>query len=252
MKPTHIKDGLPHMVDVTHKNISSREAVVSTEIIHIGKQVKNTRESLIYASLTATTATKILPQFIPMTHPIPFTYIGNETSDISKDHVEVKTTVKANWYTGMEVEGYLGSLLYVLTFAFHQDKAFYHFIIKKSMLIYKSGGKSGTLRRHQGIVEKIYISQQKEKPFIKVTPQDPLFITNNPQMALRDQSYPILITNANLFTAKGYVEIGPHIMTITYREVNDEGDYLLMIAPNDEIAVIRKNHQITTLLVEED
>ncbi|UZN23251.1 hypothetical protein GM182_05060 [bacterium 3DAC] len=251
MKPTHIKAGLPHMVDVTDKNVTARKATVFTEVIHTGRTIKDVKESLVKASLTSTTATKLLPQFIPMTHPIPFTYIGSETQGLESDAFEIYTTVRANWYTGMEVEGYLGSLLYALTFAAHQDRAFYHFIIRRSMLLYKSGGKSGTLKRQIGKVENIMLSGTKTKPFVSIGKLDPLFITNYPQMAEKDNSYPLIITNTNLYCAKGYIEIGPHVMTITYREIDDNGHYLLMIAPRCDRAVIRTGHNITSLLMEE-
>jgi len=251
VKPTHIKNGLPHMVDVTDKNVTSRKAIVLTEVIHTGNAIKHVKESLVKASLSSTIATKLLPQFIPMTHPIPFTYIGSDSTDISQDRCFVTTQVRANWYTGMEVEGYLGSLIYALTFAANQDKSFYHFIIKRSMLVHKSGGKSGTLSRHLGKILSIKTSVNTDQKYIKIKKLDPLFISNYPPLAEKDNSYPLLVTDADLYYAKGYIEVGPHFMTITYREIDESGHFLLMLTPRCDMAVVRVNHTVVSLLTEE-
>ena len=251
MKPTHIKNGLPQMVDVTDKQPTKRKAVVLTQLFHIAGKMKDGKEAMVKASLTSTTVTKLLPQFIPMTHPIPFTYIGNESQHISESLLNITTTVKANWYTGMEVEGYLGGLMYALTLAAHQDTAIYTFIIKRSMLIHKSGGKSGTLVRSIGTITNILLDEQTTHKFIKVKKLEPLFLSNDPSVAAKDASYPLLITDANLYNAKGYIEIGPHIMTITYREIFDNERFLLMISPQCDTAVIRIEHQVVSLLMEE-
>ena len=251
MKPTHIKNGLPQMVDVTDKSITSRTAIVQTEMAHTGNRISNEKEGAIKASLTATVGTKLLPQFIPMTHPIPFTYIGAETTDKSETNIIITTTVRANWYTGMEVEGYLGSLLYALTFASHQDPLGYHFIIKRSMLIHKSGGKSGTLSRSIGMVKTILIKQGEERKFIQIHSGDPIFLSNNTYIAEKDGSYPLLIIDGDFFTAKGYIEIGPHRTIITYREIDDNGNYIIMLTPKCERAVIRIGHKVISMLTEE-
>ncbi len=252
MKPTHIKNGLPQMVDVTEKNITSRTAIVQTEMIHTGNRISAEKEGAVKASLTATVGTKLLPQFIPMTHPIPFTYIGAETTESSETKLTISTTVRANWYTGMEVEGYLGGLLYALTFASQQDPLGYHFIIKRSMLIHKSGGKSGTLSRSIGMVKSILTSQGEERKFIQIQSGDPLFLSNNTYIAEKDGSYPLLIVDGDFSAAKGYIEVGPHRMIITYREIDEMGNYIIMLTPRCERAVIRTGHKVISMLTEEE
>jgi len=248
---THIEKELPHMVDVSNKTPTKRQATVLTVVYHTKQSLKDIKYSQIQATLNSITATKILPQFIPLTHPIPFTYIHTTAKDIEKPTFKIETTVKATWYTGMEVESYLGSLMYALAFAGHQDKALYHFIIRRSMLIYKSGGKSGTLKRSMGKVESILLSKEENVPFIVVKKSEKVYISNSKELAIKYNAFPLIITNITIGNISGFLEIGSHTMLISYKEFDENNNFLLMLTPNCDMVVIRKNHNVTSPLMEE-
>jgi len=248
---THIENELPHMVDVSNKTPTKRQATVLTIVYHTKQSLKDIKYAQIQATLNSIIATKTLPQFIPLTHPIPFTYINTIAKDIEKPAFKIETTVKATWYTGMEVESYLGSLIYALAFAGHQDKAAYHFIIRRSMLIYKSGGKSGTLKRSMGKVEDILLSEGKSTPFVVVKKSEKIYISNSKELGRRYNAFPLILTNITTGNISEFLEIGPHIMLISYKEFDENNNFLLMLTPNCDIAVIRKNHNVTSPLMEE-
>ncbi len=146
---SHIKGDIPSMVDVTDKRITSRKAtVVSWSKTNLTFDTRHHR----MASLASVHITKFLHHLIPMTHPIPFTHISTqyEHTQIPCER-RVMASVRANWYTGMEVEAYLGALTYhvALLREFHPSN---FLLIGPTLLLDKSGGKSGHVKRYISVV----------------------------------------------------------------------------------------------------
>ena len=151
-KLTHLnKEGNAQMVDTSTKGITERIAIVSGKIL-IKKETLDTAlegnlkkgDLFSVAKTSGINAAKWTHLLIPMCHPIP---VSNVVIDIVPNHdmpgLEITSTVKANWNTGVEMEAFTAVSITCLTI-FDMCKS-----LDKSMkiedihLVHKAGGASG-------------------------------------------------------------------------------------------------------------
>lgn len=149
-KISHIdQNGLPRMVDVTHKNTTSRMAKASGRII-IGKEVMNAlkddgyhtpKGSIIQIAVIAgTMAVKNTYNVIPLCHQISITSCKIDITP-NEESFDILCTVKCHGQTGVEMEALHGAQIAALTI-YDMCKALSHdMIITEVRLDSKSGGK---------------------------------------------------------------------------------------------------------------
>ena len=151
-KLTHLnKEGNAQMVDTSTKGITERIAIVSGKILMkketLDTALKGNLKKVDLFSVAKTSginAAKWTHLLIPMCHPIP---VSNVVIDIVPNHdmpgLEITSTVKANWNTGVEMEAFTAVSITCLTI-FDMCKS-----LDKSMkiedihLVHKAGGASG-------------------------------------------------------------------------------------------------------------
>jgi len=138
------------MVDVSDKEVTSRQAVAQTMVkmnpetltqIKAGKVGKG--DVLAVAQVAAIMAAKKTSEWIPMCHPLPLTGINVVFSDNGTDELYIEGTVKTTGKTGVEMEALTAVSAAALT-VYDMCKALQKdMIIGPTQLVSKSGGKSG-------------------------------------------------------------------------------------------------------------
>jgi len=147
---THLDEtGAAHMVDVSGKAITAREAVATGRIdmspaaasaIRDGTALKG--DVLAVARVAGIMAAKRTSELIPLCHPLPLTRVA---IDLSMDETGVTATAKAatEGKTGVEMEALTAvsvTLLTIYDMAKAIDKGM---MIGGVRLLTKTGGKSG-------------------------------------------------------------------------------------------------------------
>ncbi|MBB6450087.1 cyclic pyranopterin phosphate synthase [Geomicrobium halophilum] len=151
---SHYNDeGRSKMVDISHKEESTRTATAESRILMseelyqaIQRQGLKKGDPLQAAQIAGVMGAKKTPDWIPMCHPIPL-----QGTDLSFDYqeaddgyeliIQATVTVKSN--TGVEMEALTAVTAAALTF-YDMCKAIdKSMIIKETLLIQKTGGKSG-------------------------------------------------------------------------------------------------------------
>ena len=151
---SHINDeGRARMVDVTDKEITSREAIAEATVIVseatmdaiLTGGVKK-GDVLAVAQVAGIMAAKKTADIIPMCHPLMLSGV-----DISFTHTEteihIRSTVRCKGSTGVEMEALTAVSAAALT-VYDMCKALQRDIeIADIRLVYKNGGKSGEFKR---------------------------------------------------------------------------------------------------------
>ena len=150
---THLDSaGAAHMVDVSDKQVTAREAVAEGRIsmsreaaaaIRSGAAAKG--DVLAVARIAGIMAAKRTSDLIPLCHPLPLTRVA---IDLSADDtgVTVTATARTDGKTGVEMEALTAvsvTLLTIYDMAKAIDKAM---TIDGIRLLAKTGGKSGDYR----------------------------------------------------------------------------------------------------------
>ena len=158
MSLTHFdKQGQAHMVDVSTKPVTDREAVAEGHVVMLpatlalaqGGAAKG--DVLGVARIAGIMATKRTSELIPLCHPLPLTKVQIEFDLLPERRaVEARCTVKTSGVTGVEMEALTGVSTALLTI-YDMCKA-----VDKGMelgeihLVEKTGGKSGHYIRAEG------------------------------------------------------------------------------------------------------
>lgn len=154
-KLTHFVNGLPHMVDVTGKVPSHREAQAEAWVI-LPAEARAALESgsnkkgdpLMVARLAGLAGSKRTADLITLCHPIPITSAKVEVS-LQPRGVHIVATIKTEAVTGVEMEA-LSAVTVAALNVYDMLKAASKAIeIQDVRLIAKSGGKSGDYLRHE-------------------------------------------------------------------------------------------------------
>lgn len=153
---SHVRsDGSAHMVDVTHKAVTAREAtaraVLRTRVdvvqrIADGDLPKG--EALPVARIAGILGAKRTPDLIPLCHPLPLSGVEVDF-DAHDEVVEVTARVRTKGVTGVEMEALTAVTVAALT-VYDMIKAVDKTaVISDVRVLAKSGGKSGDWTREE-------------------------------------------------------------------------------------------------------
>ncbi|MCF8710157.1 cyclic pyranopterin monophosphate synthase MoaC [Rhizorhapis sp. SPR117] len=153
-KLTHLDDdGSAHMVDVSGKQVTARQAIASGRISMSGEARRAIAQGLVkkgdvlaVARVAGIMAAKKTSDLIPLCHPLP---LSSVSIDLRLDDAGVIAiaTAKTSGQTGVEMEAMTAvsiALLTIYDMAKAIDKSM---IISDISLLEKEGGKSGKWTR---------------------------------------------------------------------------------------------------------
>ncbi len=105
------------MVDITHKEVSFREAIAEGVIKLKEETVRRIKEGKVekgdvfaLSTAAAILAIKKTPEIVPLTHNILITSVKVDYDFIDSDKVKVRVTVRTTAKTGVEMEAIMGVL----------------------------------------------------------------------------------------------------------------------------------------------
>lgn len=150
---THLdSDGAAHMVDISGKTETSRQAIARGRIDMSEEAVRAIREGnakkgdvLGVARVAGIMAAKRTSDLIPLCHPLPINGVSIDFT-IVDEGVEATATVRVHGQTGVEMEALTAvsaALLTIYDMVKAVDKGM---IIRDIRLLEKTGGKSGDWR----------------------------------------------------------------------------------------------------------
>ena len=143
------------MVDISHKKITQRVAVAASKI----KMGKKAFQALVQgdspkgdvlgtAKVAGTMAAKSTPQLIPLCHPLELNKVQISFDlDKKKGVVNIRGEVVSQGRTGVEMEALCAVSVAALTIYDMMKWAGQGMVIYDTMLLHKSGGKSGVYNR---------------------------------------------------------------------------------------------------------
>ncbi|NND95727.1 MAG: cyclic pyranopterin monophosphate synthase MoaC [Pirellulaceae bacterium] len=154
--PNHFdSDGNAHMVDVSAKAITQREALATADIqmqletadlIRRGEAAKG--DVLAVARIAAIQSTKLTQQLIPLCHSIPIESVSVEFEWLGPSQLRCSVRVGTSGKTGVEMEAMTGASVAALTVYDMVKSVDRELAIGPVVLQEKSGGKSGKFRRN--------------------------------------------------------------------------------------------------------
>ena len=150
---THFDEaGQAHMVDVSAKAVTDREAVAEGRVlmapetlalVEAGTAKKG--DVLGVARLAGIMAAKKTSELIPLCHPLPITRVALDlVADASLPGVRITATVKTSGQTGVEMEALTAVSVAALTVYDMLKAAEKGMRLEGVRLLAKTGGKSGT------------------------------------------------------------------------------------------------------------
>jgi cyclic pyranopterin monophosphate synthase len=146
-------EGSAHMVDVSAKAATRREAEASAFVVLSDEVLaalpKNPKGNpLEVARFAGIQAAKRTADLIPMCHPLPLSFI-DVSATVVAGGIEIRTTAATVAGTGVEMEALTAAAVAALTI-YDMCKALDKSIaIREIVLVKKSGGKSGDYTRAQ-------------------------------------------------------------------------------------------------------
>jgi len=147
-------EGSAHMVDVSGKASTRREAEASAFVVLsdavLAALPKNPKGNpLEVARFAGIQAAKRTADLIPMCHPLPLSFI-DVSATVVAGGVEIRSTAKTVAGTGVEMEALTAAAVAALTI-YDMCKALDKSIaIREIVLVRKSGGKTGDYARAEG------------------------------------------------------------------------------------------------------
>jgi cyclic pyranopterin monophosphate synthase len=147
-------EGSAHMVDVSAKASTRREAEASAFVVLsdavLAALPKNPKGNpLEVARFAGIQAAKRTADLIPMCHPLPLSFI-DVSARVVAGGIEIRSTVATVAGTGVEMEALTAAAVAALTI-YDMCKALDKSIaIREIVLLRKSGGKSGDYTRAKG------------------------------------------------------------------------------------------------------
>jgi cyclic pyranopterin phosphate synthase len=146
-----MESGLIHMIDVTQKKETERQAVAkgkvqmepaTLELIHKGRLEKG--DVLAVAKTAGILAAKETHRLIPLCHPLQLTHIAVEFNlTQNSDSVEITASARGVGKTGFEMEALVAVSVSALTIYDMCKAVDSSMTIGEIRLVRKSGGKSG-------------------------------------------------------------------------------------------------------------
>jgi cyclic pyranopterin phosphate synthase len=145
--------GRAHMVDVSAKSSTRREAVAEAfvevnEAVLLALPANPKGNPLEVARFAGIQAAKRTSELIPMCHPLALSFVDVE-AEVVADGVRIRAIAATVAGTGVEMEAMTAASIAALT-VYDMTKALDKGIrIREVQLVSKSGGKSGEWRRDQ-------------------------------------------------------------------------------------------------------
>lgn len=151
-KLSHInEEGRPAMVDVSDKNVTSRQATAQSTV-YVGEEIFGMLEDgeihsrkgpvLDTAVIAGTMGVKKTSELIPFCHPLPVEKIDIDIQPQEPASFVVTCTVKVSGKTGVEMEAITGASVTAMTI-YDMMKGLSHDItIQEVKLLEKTGGKA--------------------------------------------------------------------------------------------------------------
>jgi cyclic pyranopterin monophosphate synthase len=157
-KLTHLDEkGKAHMIDVTAKPVTSREATARARVRMKPATLAAILEGGIpkgdvfaAARIAGIMAAKRTHELIPLCHPLAIGAIAVNFAPLQKQSlIEIESTVKVDGKTGVEMEALTAASIAALTI-YDMCKAIdREMTIESVALVEKTGGKSGHFRRSE-------------------------------------------------------------------------------------------------------
>jgi cyclic pyranopterin phosphate synthase len=147
---THVRaDGSAHMVDVSAKAVTARQASAAGRVLLSGDAVAALRDgsvpkgdALAVARIAGIQAVKRTPELIPLAHPIAVHGVEVDLS-VADDGVDVLATVRTADRTGIEMEALTAVAVAALALIDMVKAVDKHARITDVRVTAKSGGRSG-------------------------------------------------------------------------------------------------------------
>ncbi len=156
MPLTHFNEqGRARMVDISDKQETSRVATARTtvtmqpstlELIKEGRIGKG--DVLAVSQVAAVMAAKKTSDWIPMCHPLSLTGVDVRFSDNGMNELYIEASVRTKGLTGVEMEALTAVSAAALTVYDMCKAAEKGMIIGPTLLVSKTGGKSGDFHRN--------------------------------------------------------------------------------------------------------
>jgi cyclic pyranopterin phosphate synthase len=151
---THLDEsGNIHMVDVTERPETKREAVararvrMAPETLHLIETNQVSKGSVLeVAKIAGIMAAKQTPQLIPLCHQLPMTHIDLDfTMDSAEGLVHIEARTRTTYRTGVDVEALTAATVAALTIYDMCKGIDTTITLEQAYVARKSGGKSGTV-----------------------------------------------------------------------------------------------------------
>ena len=147
---THVRpDGSAHMVDVSAKPVTAREASARGRVLLSAAAVAALRDgtvpkgdALAVARLAGIQAVKRTPELVPLAHPVAV-HAAAVDLDVTDEGVEISATVRTADRTGIEMEALTAVSVAALGLVDMVKAADKHARITDIRVTAKSGGRSG-------------------------------------------------------------------------------------------------------------
>ncbi len=148
------KKGEARMVDVSQKDDTLREAVVTGRVRMQPATLQKIKQNqikkgdvLAVARVAGIMAAKKTPELIPMCHPIIIDNISVDFAFENEDYIKIKASAKSSGKTGVEMEALVAATVAAVTIYDMCKAVDRGMVIEQVCLQSKKGGKSGTYKR---------------------------------------------------------------------------------------------------------
>ena len=153
---THVDEtGAARMVDVSGKDVTSRQAVASGRVLVSGEVVALLRgegvpkgDALGVARVAGIMAAKRTPDLVPLCHPLAISGVTVDLS-VADDAVDITATVRTSDRTGVEMEALTAVSVAALTVVDMVKAVDKGAVITDIKVESKTGGKSGDWSRER-------------------------------------------------------------------------------------------------------
>ena len=147
---THVRaDGSAHMVDVSGKDVTAREASAAGRVLLSPAAVDALRsgevpkgDALAVARIAGIQAVKRTPELVPLAHPVAVHAVSVDL-EVADDGVDIRATVRTADRTGIEMEALTAVCVGALALVDMVKAVDKHARITDVRVTAKSGGRSG-------------------------------------------------------------------------------------------------------------
>ena len=147
---THVRsDGSAHMVDVSAKDVTARQASAAGRVLLSDKAVRALRDdtvpkgdALAVARIAGIQAVKRTPELIPLAHPVAVHGVAVDLT-VADDGVDITATVRTADRTGIEMEALTAVAVAALALIDMVKAVDKHARVTDVRVTAKSGGRSG-------------------------------------------------------------------------------------------------------------